>query len=144
MANGVPHRKAMVMTGENVSMDVDDEVYTADGDEMPEAQEASDGDWRAIADEDQAGQLAISGEMKTPRALRTPKPPTVAARMLHCRIHVPYRDWCPFCVACRARGSPHRRVVVNKTADTLPKFQADHMFIRKVAESKTLPCITRT
>ena len=31
---------------------------------------------------------------------------------------------------------------MNKTADTLPKFQADYMFIRKVAESKTLPCIT--
>ena len=36
----------------------------------------------------------------------------------------------------------HRRVVVNKTADTLPKFQTDCMFIRTVAESKTQPCIT--
>ena len=32
--------------------------------------------------------------------------------------------------------------VVNKTADTLPKFQTDHMFIRTVAQSKTQPCIT--
>ena len=31
---------------------------------------------------------------------------------------------------------------MNKTADTLPKFQTDHMFIRTVAESKTQPCIT--
>ena len=62
-------------------------------------------------------------------------------RMLHYTTHVPYRDWCPFCVASCARGSPHRRVV-NKTSGTLPKFQADHMFIRTVAESKTLPCIT--
>ena len=115
LANGVPHRKAMVMTGENVSMNVDDEVYTADGDEMPEAQEASDGDRRAIADADQAGQLASSGETKTPRALRTSEPPTDAARMQHyttsrCR----HEDWCPCCVASRVRGSPHRRVVVNK------------------------------
>ena len=29
-----------------------------------------------------------------------------------------------------------------KTADTLPKFQTDYMFIRTVAESKTQPCIT--
>ena len=42
----------------------------------------------------------------------------------------------------RVVDSPHRRVVVNKTADTLPKFQTDYMFIRKVAESKTQPCIT--
>ena len=31
---------------------------------------------------------------------------------------------------------------MNKTADTLPKFQTDYKFIRKVAESKTQPCVT--
>ena len=31
---------------------------------------------------------------------------------------------------------------MNKTADTLPKFQTDYMFIRTVAESKTQACIT--
>ena len=62
--------------------------------------------------------------------------------MAHNATHVPFRDWCPSCVASRGRSSPHRRVVVNKTADTLPKFQTDYMFIRTVAESKTQPCIT--
>ena len=54
-ANGVPHRNAMVMIGENVSMDVDEGVHAADGDEMPEAREASGGDRRAVADADQGG-----------------------------------------------------------------------------------------
>ena len=89
-----------------------------------------------------AGQLAISDESKTPRALRSPEPPTDAAMMLRYTTHVPHRDWCPFCVATRARGSPHRRAAVNKTADTLPKFEVDYMFIRRVAESKTQACIT--
>ena len=31
---------------------------------------------------------------------------------------------------------------MNKTADTLPKFQTDYMFIRTVAESKTQPCMS--
>ena len=31
---------------------------------------------------------------------------------------------------------------MNKTADTLPKFHRDYIFIRTVAESKTQPCIT--
>ena len=79
---------------------------------------------------------------KTARALRTPEPPTDAARVAHNATHDPFRDWCPICVASRGRSSPHRRVVVNKTADTLPKFQTDYMFIRTVAESKTQPCIT--
>ena len=107
-----------------------------------EAQEAAAGDRRAIADADQAGQLDISGEAKTARSLRTPEPPTDAERMTLNATHVPFRDWCPICEASRGRSSPHRRVVVNKTADTLPKFQTDYMFIRTVVESKTQPCVT--
>ena len=46
------------------------------------------------------------------------------------------------CCESWTKFSPHRRVVANKTADTLPKFQTDYMSIRTVAESKTQPCIT--
>ena len=49
---------------------------TTIGAERHEAQEASAGDRRAIADADQAGQLDISGETKTARTPRTPEPPT--------------------------------------------------------------------
>ena len=38
-----------------MSNDVDEEVYPDDGDEVPDAREASYGDRRAIADADQAG-----------------------------------------------------------------------------------------
>ena len=142
LTNGIPPRKALVVTGENATNDVDEDIYGNDGDERHEAQEASAGYRRAIADADQAGQLDISGEAKTARILRTPEPPTDAARMAHNATHVPFRDWCPICVASHGRSSPHRRVVVNKTADTLPKFQTDYMFIRTVTESKSQPCIT--
>ena len=94
---GIPPRRALVMAGENATNDVDEEeVYGNDGAERHEAQEASAGDRRAIADADQAGQLDISGETKTTRILRTPEPPTDAARMAHNATHVPFRDWCPF------------------------------------------------
>ena len=142
LANGIPHRRAMVMAGESATNDVDEEVYGNDGDERNVAREASAGDRRAIADADLAGQVDISGEEKTARILRTPGPPTDAARMARNATHVPFRDWCPSCVASRGRSSSHRRVVVNKTADTLPKFRTDYMFTRTVAESKTQPCIT--
>ena len=66
------------MAGENAANDGDEEVYGNDGAERHEAQEASAGDRRAIADADQAGQLDISGEAKTARTQRTPEPPTDA------------------------------------------------------------------
>ena len=90
------------MAGENGANDVDEEGYDNDGAERHEAQEASAGDRRAIADADQAGQLDISGEGKTARILRTPEPPTDAARMAHNATHVPFRDWCPI-LCCESR-----------------------------------------
>ena len=124
LTNGIPPCIALVMAGESATNDVDEEVYDNDANERNEAREASAGDRRAIADADQAGQLDISGEAKTARSLHTPEPPTDAARLAHNATHVPFRDWCPICVASRERSSPHRRVVV------------------KVAESKTQPCTT--
>ena len=132
LTNGIPPCKAL-MAGGSATNDVDEE-FDNDGNERNEAREAAAGDRRAIA-----GQLDISGEVKTARSLRTPEAPTDAARMAHNATHVPFRDWCPICVSIRG-SSPYRRVVVNKTADTLPKFQTDYMFIRTVAESKTQPC----
>ena len=135
--------KALVMAGESATNDVDEEVYDNDGNERKmRLKKLQLGDRRAIADADQAGQLDISGETKTARILRTLEPLTDAARKAHNATNVTFRDWCAICVASRGRSSPHRRVVVNKTADTLPKFQTDYMFIRTVAESKTQPCIT--
>ena len=99
-----PPCKALVMAGENAANDVDEEVYDNAGNERNEAREASAGDRRAIADADQAGQLDISGEAKTARAQRTLEPPTDAGRMAHNTTHVPFRDWCPICVASRGRS----------------------------------------
>ena len=78
----------MVMAEENAANDVDEDVYGIDGAERHEPQEASAGDRRAIVDADQAGQLHISGEAKTARSLRTPEPPTDAARIAHNATHV--------------------------------------------------------
>ena len=142
LVNGIPRRKALVMAGENVANAVDEEVYVGDGVLGHEVHEASAGGRRAIADAYQARQLDVSGETRAARVLRTLEPPTDAAKMVHNTTHVPFRGWCPFCVASSGRSSPHRRVVGNKTADTLHKFQADYMFIRTVAKSKTQPCIT--
>ena len=132
----------MVMAGENATNDVDEEVYGNDGAERHEAQEASAGDRRAIADADQAGQLDIPGEAKKARILRTSEPPTDASRMAHNATHVPFRDWCPICAASRGRSSPHRRCRQQDGGYSFPKFQTDNMLIRTVAESRILPCIT--
>ena len=65
LTNSIPPYKALVMAGERVTNDVDEEeVYDNDRAERHGAREASAGDRRAIADADQAGQRDISGEAK--------------------------------------------------------------------------------
>ena len=81
------HSYLLVMAGESATNDVDEEVYDNAGNERNEAREASAGDRRAITDPDQAGQLDVSGEAKTARALRTPEPPTDALRMARHTFH---------------------------------------------------------
>ena len=104
--NGIPPRRALVMAGESAANDVDEEVYGNDGAERHEAQEASAGDRRAIADAEQAGQLDISGEAKTARILRTPEPPTDAARMAHNATHVSIQRLVPdLCCESRTKFS---------------------------------------
>ena len=61
--------KAMVMTVESVSNDVDEEVYEGEGDETFVARDASDGDGRAVDHADQAGQIVMFGETNAHQAL---------------------------------------------------------------------------
>ena len=88
LTNGIPPRKAMVMAGENATNDVDEEVCGNDGAERREAQEASTGDRRAIADADQARHLDISCEAKTARSLRTPENRRQMLREWHTTRHM--------------------------------------------------------
>ena len=59
LTNGIPLWKALVMTGESATNDVDEEVYDNDGNERNETREATAGDRRVIVNTDQVGQLAI-------------------------------------------------------------------------------------
>ena len=88
LTNGVPPRRALVMAGESAANDVDEEVYGNDGAERHEAQEASAGDRRAIADADQAGQLDISGKTKTARIVVQIQPLLFRQRRHHCLLGI--------------------------------------------------------
>ena len=60
-----------------------------------------------------------------PRPLRAPKQPTAAERARHRITHLPYADWCPYCIAGKRPNSPHRRL---KTSDEMPLLSGDYGF----------------
>ena len=58
-----------------------------------------------------------------------PKVPTAAEIMAHNITHLPYRSWCPHCVAARRPNSHHAR---SKTEDrkASPLLVADYCFMK--------------
>lgn len=51
--------------------------------------------------------------------------PSSRERMLHELAHLPYRDWCPHCVATRSRGDYHASV-----ADPVSTSERDHPIVQ--------------
>ena len=60
------------------------------------------------------------------RALPSPKEVSAEEVARHCLTHLPYADWCPYCVAGKRPNSPHRRV--RGTNWTIPMLCLDYGF----------------
>ena len=77
---------------------------------------------------------AVDGEVvREAQGVPAPKQPTRSQIALHNLTHLPYRSWCPHCLAARRPNASHRR---NKSSSgrTVPLFCADYAFIRKPEE----------
>ena len=74
----------------------------------------------------------------TPRPLPTPKEPTAAAREKHNLTHIPYEDWCPFCVSCR-RPNDHHRLSLRSEREH-PLLVGDYAFVRNTGDDQLI-CI---
>ena len=82
---------------------------------------------------DERGQGALP-----PKELPSPKEPTPAARARHNLTHLPYEDWCPFCVACRRPNSHHRLQL--REEHEQPLLVGDYAFIRNSGDDQ-LVCL---
>ena len=75
------------------------DVEKIDEDLDPESEERED-------HEDPADRSAEAHDARVKNFLRRPSADAVAK---HDATHVPYRSWCPVCVAASAREDPHPR-----------------------------------
>ena len=67
------------------------------------------------------------------RGMAAPKTPSKEEIARHNLTHLPYRNWCPHCLASRRPNSAHRS---SKTSSerSIPVFVADYFFVRKPNE----------
>ena len=68
----------------------------------------------------------IIGEEAPVRMIRNPADPTADERARHDATHLPFRAWCPVCVAARAIEDPHYRATVGEKAEGKPQVCADY------------------
>ena len=104
----------------------------AEGEEQPEARADDDA---ADEDDDEAADLRAEvdgeyGEVHM-RPLRSPIDPSTEEFENHCRTHIPFRNWCPVCVAARGTEDPHRTRAAGHVRPGTPTICIDYKELRK-------------
>ena len=92
------------------------------------------------------GEEEVSAEtgqvVQLPKGLPSPTLPSKKEVEFHNLTHIPYRSWCPFCVAARRKNDAHKSSSGEKR--TVPLFCADYCFVREDDDDDTLSlCVGR-
>ena len=74
--------------------------------------------------------------VQLPKALPTPKVPSKKEVDFHNLTHIPYRNWCPFCVRARRKNDPHCQS--QGDGRSKPLFCADYCFVRETEDEGNL------
>ena len=64
--------------------------------------------------------------VRVPRCKRGPVDPTEEEIKVHNVTHMPFRSWCPHCVAAAAKASPHERRGDDEEDPTVPNHHVDY------------------
>ena len=77
----------------------------------------------------QADEVEGDEDVETSRIARDPKLPTAEQIEEHNCTHLPFRDWCSFCIMGRGRGNQHKRNQGHESS--VPVVGLDYFFISK-------------
>ncbi len=121
--------------------DVGEPVVGADGGVEAEVDAAAAARARPVEDLEGEGsadeELHPAEEARAARPARDPGAPTAAMREAHAATHLPYRSWCPDCVAGRRDNVVHK--TIGADALEVPEVCFDYAFVRRQGEEE---CIT--
>ena len=70
----------------------------------------------------------VREEARPPEVLRDPGAPTAKELEEHNTTHLPFRSWCPHCVAGKAQDRPHKRQKGAQMDKQLPEVVFDYGF----------------
>ena len=76
------------------------------------------------------------GNVVIPKGLPSPSLPSKAEVEHHNLTHLPYRSWCPFCVAARRKNNAH--FANREEGRAKPLFCADYCFVGETEDDENL------
>jgi hypothetical protein len=79
-------------------------------------------------------ELAVE-EAKVAKVARDPAAPTRQEVEQHEATHLPYRSWCPVCIAGRRENAPRKSL--SEEERSVPEVGMDYCFIRRAIETET-------
>ena len=79
-------------------------------------------------------------EGRAVRARAPPKGPTAGEWRVHRTTHYPFRSWCPYCVAGRAKSWPHLRQEATEEPQ-VPTICFDYCFLRDKPGGESIPVL---
>ena len=100
---------------------------------VPEAEEMAEDDVQCTPCGDEYG-------MRSAKVLRGPKEPTAEEIAEHNVKHVPYRSWCPRCVAAAGKATSHQRNR-NGEQSAIPYHHIDYWFMRDERGGNSIPVV---
>ena len=80
----------------------------------------------------------LSEEARPPEVLRDPGAPTKKELEEHSTTHLPFRSWCPHCVAGKAQDRPHRMKKEDQMEKQIPEIVFDYGFLGGREDEETL------
>ena len=102
----------------------EDEDQQEDAEDEPRRSDMEEAAEQGAEDEGAYGEVEM-------RPLRTPIAPSATDFEIHCRTHIPFRDWCPICVAARGTEDPHRTRDSGYVRPGLPTICLDYKELKK-------------
>ena len=94
----------------------------------------------AAAEDEECGVCGEELGVNQVRSKRGPSEPTADEIKDHYLTHVPYRSWCPHCVAAAAKASPHKKVDGEKE-NSVPSQHVDYWFMRDQPGGESIPVV---
>ena len=84
---------------------------------------------RPCDDQEDQEQEEEEDEASRPKAIWKPVRPSVKEVEEHNLTHMPFRNWCIFCVKGKAKDDPHKRKIKQDEEQDIPIVSIDYMFM---------------